>query len=191
MLEPSRSFVTEVGKKLKSIVPNIQAIPIANKSLFRINRDIRFSKDKSPYKTHMGIYLWEGVRKKRMECSGFYLHYENGEIFLGSGLHIFPRDILTAFRDAVAQKSKAKDLLDIIDEVSNHPEITVSGEHYKKIPVGYEAVEENERLLKHNGLFASIEPAMPDAFNTRDFVDFCFERYRLMLPIHRWIADNL
>lgn len=191
VLEPSRLFVVAIGKKLKSIVPDLQAIPIPNKSLFRINRDTRFSKDKSPYKTHMGIYLWEGARPKRMECSGFYVHYENGEIFLGSGLHIFPKDILKNFRSVVAHKSKAIELLDIIKKVKSHPEISVGGDRYKRIPAGYEVTPENGQLLTYKGLFASIEPAMPEAFYSREFIDFCFERYRIMSPIHRFIADNL
>ena len=73
VLHPAREFVIEMGKKLRKIAPGVNAIPKVNQSLFKINRDVRFSKDKSPYKTYMGIWLWEGDRK-RMECSGFYLH---------------------------------------------------------------------------------------------------------------------
>ena len=58
-----------MGKKLRQIAPGVNAIPKINQSLFKINRDVRFSKDKSPYKTYMGIWLWEGNRK-RMESSG-------------------------------------------------------------------------------------------------------------------------
>ena len=69
VLHPAREFVTEMGKKLRQIAPGVNAIPKINQSLFKINRDVRFSKDKSPYKTYMGIWLWEGNRK-RMESSG-------------------------------------------------------------------------------------------------------------------------
>lgn len=73
VMHPAREFVTGMGEKLRKIAPEVNAIPKINKSLFKINRDVRFSKDKSPYKTYMGIWLWEGDRK-RMESSGFYLH---------------------------------------------------------------------------------------------------------------------
>ena len=69
VLHPAREFVIEMGKKLRKIAPGVNAIPKINKSLFKINRGVRFSKDKSPYKTYMGIWLWEGNRK-RMESSG-------------------------------------------------------------------------------------------------------------------------
>jgi len=74
VLHPAREFVEEMGKKLRRIAPAIHAIPKINQSLFKISRDVRFSKDKSPYKTTMGICFGEGSRK-RMECSGFYFHY--------------------------------------------------------------------------------------------------------------------
>ena len=73
VMHPAREFVAAMGNKLRKIAPEVKAIPKINQSLFKINRDVRFSKDKSPYKTYMGIWLWEGDRK-RMECSGFYLH---------------------------------------------------------------------------------------------------------------------
>jgi uncharacterized protein (TIGR02453 family) len=72
VMNPAREFVAGMGEKLRKIAPEVRAIPKINKSLFKINRDVRFSKDKSPYKTYMGIWLWDGDRK-RMECSGFYL----------------------------------------------------------------------------------------------------------------------
>ncbi|MEE8298440.1 MAG: TIGR02453 family protein, partial [Thermodesulfobacteriota bacterium] len=64
VLEPAQEFVMEMGERLKSISPKIVAIPKTDKSIFRIYRDMRFSKDKTPYKTHLGIFFWEGPKKK-------------------------------------------------------------------------------------------------------------------------------
>lgn len=55
VMHPAREFVIAMGNKLRKIAPEVNAIPKINKSLFKINRDVRFSKDKSPYKTYMGI----------------------------------------------------------------------------------------------------------------------------------------
>jgi uncharacterized protein (TIGR02453 family) len=85
VLGPAREFVVEMGTRLRKIAPEINAIPKINQSLFKINRDVRFSKDKSPYKTSMGIWFWEG-RRKRMECSGFYFHLEDQRMFFGMGI---------------------------------------------------------------------------------------------------------
>jgi len=66
-LEPAIHFVVEMGEKLQKISLHIQAIPKIDKSIFRIHRDVRFSKDKEPYKTNMGLYFWEGPGKKWRE----------------------------------------------------------------------------------------------------------------------------
>ena len=58
VLSPSREFVAAMDSRLRKIAPEVNAIPKVNQSLFRINRDTRFSKDKSPYKTCMGIWFW-------------------------------------------------------------------------------------------------------------------------------------
>ena len=70
-LEPAVQFVAEMEEKLSSVRPSIIAIPKTDKSIFRIHRDVRFSKDKQPYKTNMGLYFWEG-KKKKMECRSIF-----------------------------------------------------------------------------------------------------------------------
>ena len=93
-----------VGERLRDIAPAVRAIPKINKSLVKINRDVRFSKDKSPYKTYMGIWLWDGDRK-RMESSGFYLHVENKTLLIGVGIKMFPKPLLDRYRQAVVDKN--------------------------------------------------------------------------------------
>ena len=100
VMGPAREFVMAMGKKLRKIAPGVNAIPKINQSLFKINRDMRFSKDKSPYKTYMGIWLWEGPRK-RMESSGFYLHVENKKLLIGVGIKIFPKPLLERYRSGI------------------------------------------------------------------------------------------
>jgi len=88
VLAPSRAFVVAMGDRLKDLSPYVHAESKVNRSLFRIHRDIRFSKDKSPYKTHMGIWFWEGSRQ-RMECSGYYFHVDPPQPAFGGGnIHV-------------------------------------------------------------------------------------------------------
>ena len=75
VMEPAKAFVTAMGERLKAVVPKVIAVPLINKSIFRINRDTRFTLDPSPYKTHLGLYFWEGTKPK-MESPGFYFHVE-------------------------------------------------------------------------------------------------------------------
>ncbi len=64
VMSPAMGFVKELGEKLKSISPGIVADPRRDKSIFRLNRDTRFGTNKQHYKTHLGIYFWEGKGKK-------------------------------------------------------------------------------------------------------------------------------
>ena len=185
VMHPAREFVEEMGKKLRKIAPSIQAIPKINKSLFKINRDIRFSKDKSPYKTYMGIWLWEGNRK-RMECSGFYLHVEDKRLMIGVGIKMFPKPLLDHYRRAVADNKFGAELKKVVKEVSDKGYV-VNGKHYKKVPRGYDANHPNAEFLPYNGLTAGIEETIPKAFFSAAIIDYAYSHYRHMLPIHRWL----
>ena len=90
VLGPARDFIVALGDRLKTIAPGIQADPRVNKTLFRINRDTRFRHDKTPYKTHLALWFWEGSRP-RMECSGFYFYLEPAKLFSRGGPVLFPQ----------------------------------------------------------------------------------------------------
>ncbi len=79
---------------------------------FRINRDIRFSKDKSPYKTHLGIWISSGAKNKNR--SGYYIHIERGESFIAGGFYAPGPDDLKKLRKEIA--FFYEDLLDILKE---------------------------------------------------------------------------
>jgi uncharacterized protein (TIGR02453 family) len=189
ILHPSREFVVEMGKKLRRIAPGINAVPMINKSLFKINRDVRFSKDKSPYKTYMGIWLWEGNRK-RMESSGFYLHAENNTMFVGVGIKMFSKPLLDRYRQAVVEKKSGGELKKAVKKISDQGYV-VNGKHYKKVPRGYEADHPNAEFLLYNGLTARNEEKVPDAFFSDAIIDYAYSHYKNMLPLHQWLKKGL
>lgn len=117
ILFPAKAFVTDMGERLTKIAPDIVADPRTDKSIFRIHRDTRFSKEKIPYKTHLGIYFWEGAAKK-LENPGFYFQFDKDSMFLGVGMHIFPKDMIKDYRDAVVHKKKGVELRKAIESVT-------------------------------------------------------------------------
>ena len=186
---PSMEFVTAMGKKLKEISPRINAVPQVNQSLFRLNRDTRFSPDKRPYKTHLGIWFWEGGRK-RMECPGFYFHMGDGKLMLGAGMHIFPKMLLNPFRDAVVDKKLGPLLKKTLSEISKKGYV-ISGKHYKRIPRGYDDDHENAEWLMHNGLAAMAENKIPKEFYSDAIIDYAFSHFKNMSPLHEWLKEAL
>jgi uncharacterized protein (TIGR02453 family) len=77
-------LVADFLEAMKPLDASLEMLEVKN-CTFRINRDLRFSKDKSPYKTHLGIWISGGT--KNAETSGYYLHIEDGGSFVGGGLY--------------------------------------------------------------------------------------------------------
>jgi uncharacterized protein (TIGR02453 family) len=183
---PSRSFIEAMGARLRTIVPKLIAVPKVNKSLFRLNRDTRFSLDPSPYKTNLGIIFWEGTRP-RMECPGFYFHLEPPNVYLGGGYYYFVDRALLRYRNAAADPKLGRELGRIAAEIQTWMGWELGGRHFKRVPQGFDASHPNAELLKHNGLYAGWEGKIPKEFFTPDLIEFCFERYARILPLHRWL----
>ena len=104
--EPMRDLIGEMNAKLATVAPEIGGDP--KRSMFRINRDIRFSKDKSPYKTHAACWFHHRRATSRVGSeadagsAGFYFHLEPGRSMVGGGLWMPPRPQLNKIRDAIA-----------------------------------------------------------------------------------------
>jgi uncharacterized protein (TIGR02453 family) len=186
VMTPTREFVVAMGERLEKLSPGINADPRVNKSIFRINRDTRFSKDKTPYKTNLAMWWWQG-EGPRMECSGYYFHLEPTSLLLGVGIHTFPKNILQAYRDSVIDPVHGPELKRAIKEVTEKDRYSLGGKHYKRVPRGYDPDHENAELLLYNGITVGDETSIPDAFYSEDLLDYCFEVYQDLNPIHKWL----
>ena len=113
VVAPSRSFVVAMGGQLQSrISTDICAEPKANGSLGRINRDIRFSADKTPYNTHLSFTFWEGGSKKT--CSQFVVWLSADGVMVGAGMRGFDKKMLARYRDAIVADESGSAFEDII-----------------------------------------------------------------------------
>ncbi len=99
--EPSVRFVLDAAEPLHAISPHLRCDP--KSSLFRIYRDVRFSNDKRPYKTHVGIHFSAGA--KDAHAPGFYLHLEPGGCFVCGGIWQPERIPLLKIREAIVSRS--------------------------------------------------------------------------------------
>jgi len=188
IIEPARGFVDAMGSRLMEIAPGIIAEPRVNGSIFRIYRDIRFSKDKTPYKTHLGIFMWEGEGPK-MECPGFYFHLEPPNLMLGAGVHIFSKPLLEEYRNSVVHPKHGPELVKAAKKVSEH--YGIGGLHYKKIPRGYDKDHQCAQFLLYNGLTAWVQTTIPDAVYSEKIVDHCFDVFKGMAPLHYWLGEMI
>jgi uncharacterized protein (TIGR02453 family) len=187
VLTPARLLVEELGERLRGIAPDLVADPRIDKSIFRLHRDTRFSPDKSPYKTHLGIFLWEG-RRPKIENSGFYLQINPDSVELGAGIYLFPNDALPVFREAVVSP-RGESLAKIVADIRQRGKLEMCAPHFKKVPRGFAADHPNAEFLRYNGLFAMAQREIPPAFYSAEFIDFCFEYFLETTALHAWIRD--
>lgn len=105
--EPLRAFIRDVDEPLEAISPHIVVDDRkSGGSLFRIHRDVRFSKDKSPYKTWAAVQFRHEAGKDA-HAPGFYLHLQPGTVFIGAGCWHPAGEALAAIRDAIAEDPDA------------------------------------------------------------------------------------
>src|SRR5437773_11174219 len=104
---PMRELIEEMDVRMARFAPEL--VGDAKRSMFRIYRDIRFSKDKSPYKTHAACWLYhrDGSRAVGRDAAGagagFYFQIAPGTCFVGGGMWMPPREALHRLRDAIAE----------------------------------------------------------------------------------------
>ena len=178
----ARKFVVDAGEMLRERIPGINADPRRDRSIFRIHRDTRFSKNKTPYKTHLGIFLWEGKGRK-MECSGFYFHLEPPELGLYAGMHQFSGPILKIYREAVVDPVLGEKLEEAVNRVKQKGPYRIGGLYYKRVPKGYHPGHTRAPLLRYNGLWAGWSGVIPDDLYRDRLVDFCMGRFLDMLSL--------
>ena len=139
-VEPAKAFVMAIAPKLKKVSKTISAEPRINGSIFRINRDVRFSKDKTPYKAHLDMRFWDG-EKGGWEAPGLFFRLTPTELILGAGLHRMEKGQLDAYRKAVLDPRKGKALVKVLGDLEREG-FAIGAKTRKKVPRGFDADHE-------------------------------------------------
>jgi uncharacterized protein (TIGR02453 family) len=150
--------------------------------LFRPHRDVRFSHDKSPYKTNQGA-----VAERHGAVS--YVSLSADGLLAGSGWYRLGRAQLDRFRRAVDGRAGAA-LEDIVADLEARG-CVLGGEALKRAPRGYAPDHPRARLLRHKGLYASRSWEPAAWMGTRQALDRVVELWREARPLNRWLADNV
>jgi uncharacterized protein (TIGR02453 family) len=186
-LAPAQAFVVDAGKALKKLDKQIKVEPKPGKSIMRIFRDIRFSKDKSPYKTHLDMWF-SAAEHGDWGCPGYYVRLTAKEVWVGAGMHHFEKEALAKYRKAVDDDKTGKPLTKAIAAVEKSG-LTVGSVEYKKVPRGFDEQHPRAELLKHGGLYADVQATPKDAKG--DFVDYCMTQWKNAKPIYEWLRATL
>ncbi len=187
---PALAFVAAIGPRLQRIAPSVAFEPKINGSLFRINRDVRFSKDKRPYKNHVDLWFWHGDRRG-FASPGFFFRLLPDRLILGAGMHRFEKAHLDAYRAAVVDARAGKALAKAVGEVRAAGPYEIGGATRKSVPRGFDASHERAEYLLHEGLFAGFETEDTAVAEMPGFVDFCTGHFKAMWPISRWLLKEV
>jgi len=186
--QPLLEFITDFGTFLPEISPHYLAIPKATGgSMFRIYRDVRFSKDKSPYKTAAALQF-RHEQGKDVHAPGFYLHLEPGSVFAGCG--IWHPDTQTANKIRRAIATQTNDWLSAIRDTAFQKTFILEGESLKKPPRGFDADHPLVEDLKRKDFIGSVE--LSEQFVCQDdFLTQYVEMCKAASPLMRFLTEAL
>jgi len=184
---PMQSIIASLQPCFDSFAPQFDINP--KRSLFRIYRDIRFSKDKTPYKTHVAAHFVLRGKPKGLEGSGFYLHIEPGEVFVGGGIYMPDGDQLKRIRQSIAERSK--EFLSIVQSKSFVRRFKkIDGEKLQKVPRGYDPNHLMAEWLKLKQFFVGVE-WNEETCRKKSFVKEVAKVYEEANPLVLFLNDAL
>lgn len=156
----------------------------AKKSLFRIYRDVRFSKDKSPYKTNFGAGLGMG---KGNRISGYYLHIEPGKSFLAGGVYQPDASVLKEIRKEISMNAKEfMEILEQDDFRNNFRGLSVEGK-LQRVPNGFEKDDPMAEFLKLKN-FIVVHPISNEDLINENVTKNIAKIYKSMKPLNDFLS---
>lgn len=181
--EPMLRFITDLGPRVRRISPQLTADPRpAGGSMFRIHRDIRFSRDKSPYKTNVGAHF-PHARARDAHAPGLYLHLAPGQSFGGGGIWHPDAGALKKVRDRIVAQSREWKAVE-------GKGMEIEGEALKRVPAGYDPAHTFAKDLKLKDFYIMSEFSEREVC-ARTFMDRFLEAARRAAPLMRFVTKAL
>jgi uncharacterized protein (TIGR02453 family) len=153
------------------------------KCIFRQHRDVRFSKNKDPYKTTMSAYFAPGG--KSSASAGYYLHFEPGKSFVGGGIYSPPPDILKAIRTEIYFNGSYFESI-INDEEFRNTFGELMNEKLQRPPKNFPAEFPQIELLKYKHYVVSRK-FDPEKMNSVDIESFALETFKSMFAFNQFL----
>jgi uncharacterized protein (TIGR02453 family) len=184
--KPFEAFVKLLLEDIQQITPQIALTP--GEAIFRINRDIRFSADKSPYKTEMSAAI-APQGKKGPTCPGIYLRIGADTVMVGSGAYTLEKQPLNDLRYHLA--AHAEEFEEIIQNQDFRATFgEVQGDRIKRLPEDLQEAAQTQPLIYNTSLYVTTEiPAT--AILQPDFREQIIGLYKMMLPFGLFLGEVL
>lgn len=192
--QPLADLIQEMDLRMARFAPEMVGDP--KRSMFRLYRDIRFSRDKSPYKTHAACWFFHrgSTSKVGREAhgggAGFYFHLQPGHSFVGGGCWMPPRPALKTFRAAIDKDPRGFERIVLAPAVRRRFGGMIEEHMLKGMPRGYCDDHPAARWLRYESLTLGRE--LTDAQVAGPRLTAILEAdYRTILPLVRWLNGTL
>jgi uncharacterized protein (TIGR02453 family) len=149
--------------------------------LFRPFRDVRFAKDKTPYKTHQGVYFAESRRYLQISAAGLYA---------SGGYYDMASDQVARYRRAVAEDLPGQSLVQSI-KLATRSRLELRGEQLSRIPTGFAKDHPRQELLRHKSIWLTREFGCPDWLQTPRAKTELVRAWRAMQPLIDWLDKHV
>jgi len=183
------NYIASILNEMKPLDESLELLEVKN-CTFRINRDIRFSKDKSPYKTNMGVWLTQN--KFRKNSPGYYIHFEKGNSFIAGGVWCPESEELKKIRKEIAFFHE--DLEAIVNDYNFKKEfISITqneSNSLKNAPKGFEPNHPAIEFLKLKSFTAS-EKIDDELFTNKDFSKIIAQKLIVLKPLNDFLTRAL
>jgi uncharacterized protein (TIGR02453 family) len=183
---PMVELVLALGRELKKIAPEMETDPA--RAIYRIYRDVRFSPDKSPYKTHIAAIFRPRTLEKH-NCAGLYFHVSPSELEIAGGVYMPERETLLAIRQHIAvNHRKLRSILESPEFRRLFGELW--GEQLRRVPKGFAPDHPAADLLRYKQLLADVAHPADLACSPRVLPTLA-ESFQVMMPLVRFLNAPL
>jgi uncharacterized protein (TIGR02453 family) len=159
------------------------------KTIFRIYRDVRFSKNKEPYKTNFGAHIHPGDNQAVHSVAGYYIHLEpNGKSMLGGGAYMPPSPWIKAIRQEIDMNGQT--LKDILANPEFKTYFNLDGDKLQRPPQGFDASHEHIDLLKYKSLVA-VQNLTDDQVLSTNFLEHCSNAFKALYPFNQFLNSSM
>jgi len=182
--DPALRFIQDFGFELRKLSPHFMATP---RSLFRIYRDTRFSKDKTPYKTATGIHFRHD-QSKDAHAPSFYFHVAPGEVFVALGIWRPESDALRKIRERIVEDGAAWKRVSRAQRFTKT--FSLAGDRLKRPPKGFDPDHPLIDDLKRKDFIAVLDVTQSFATDS-SLPSELAKTYKAGLPFMRFLCDAL
>ncbi len=183
---PLLSLIEDIEAPLMKVSPHLVADPSpVGGSMFRIYRDVRFSKDKRPYKTHAALQF-RHIAGKDVHAPGLYVHFEPGDCFVGGGVWRPESKVLKAIRARIDEEPGA--WKKVLNNRAFKERYALAGESLKRAPKDYDPDHPWIEDLKRKDFIAVTQLKQKEVTSER-LIPILIQNFKAVKPLMKFVAD--